>query len=152
LTALAHPTEPGARGLLWLRLVRFRRRWVLVGLALVLVGMSVWPAPPLVRAIDRPCPDGQHVEQPVAVRLTPTLLEHQSWVGVPVQEVSSGMLLFACTDGVVVGSSTVDVDDVEQAVVTVGVPTRWVISHWLAGDLESMRAADRWRIVFTSHS
>ncbi len=151
MTALACPSQPRVPRLLRLTLLPLRRRWVVVGPALVLVAMSIWLAPPLVRAVDQPCPDGQHIEQPVAVRLTPTLWEHQSWVGVPVQEVSSGMLLFACTDGFLVGSGTVDADDVEQAVVTVGVPTRWVISHWLAGDLESWHAADRWRVVFTSH-
>jgi hypothetical protein len=121
---------------------------VVLGVLVVLV-LVAWPlVPPLARSFDQPCPGGQRIARPLVARLAPTVWEHQNWVGVPVHDVALDMVLFACADGLVVGSAIVDTSDLRQAVVTIGVPTRWVLAHWLAGDLEQFQAIDRWSVVF----
>jgi hypothetical protein len=110
----------------------------------------IWFGPPLERPLDQPCPSGARTEHPAHVQLSVTVLEHQSWVQVPAAEVSVGLKLVACTDGKAIGSREVEERDIRNDAVRIGVPTRWVLGEWLAGDLDPYRAAERWDVVFPS--
>jgi hypothetical protein len=104
--------------------------------------------PPLERPLDEPCPSGSRNEAPIRVQLSVTILEHQSWVQVPTDEVSEGLLLVACADGKAIGRREVEERDIRNDAVRIGVPTRWVLGQWLSGDLEPYRSTGRWSVVF----
>jgi hypothetical protein len=108
----------------------------------------VWLGPPLERPLDEPCPTGARAEHPVRVQLDVTVLEHQSWVQVPAEEVSRGMLLVACTDGKAIGRAEVRDRDLQANTIRIGVPTRWVLAQWVSGELDAYRTPERWLVVF----
>jgi hypothetical protein len=124
------------------------RRLLLMATAVCGLLVLAWLAPPLERPLDEPCPAGSRTEHPARVQLSVTVLEHQSWVQVPAAEVSVGLHLVACTDGKAIGSRDVQQRDIQNDAVRIGVPTRWVLGQWLAGDLDPYRPADRWTVVF----
>jgi hypothetical protein len=119
-----------------------------LGAAVVGLAGLVWFGPPLERPLDEPCPSSSRTEHPASLQLSVTLLEHQSWVQVPAAEVSVGLHLVACTDGKAIGSRDVQARDIQNDAVRIGIPTRWVLGQWLAGDLDPYRTAERWTVVF----
>lgn len=121
---------------------------MVLGAAVVALVGFVWLGPPLERPLDEPCPSGSRTEHPASLQLSVTLFEHQSWVQVPAAEVSVGLHLVACTDGKAIGSRDVQARDIQNDAVRIGIPTRWVLGQWLAGDLDPYRTAQRWTVVF----
>ena len=122
----------------------------MLGAALAGLLVLAWLGPPLERPLDEPCPGGPRTEHPANVQLSVTILEHQSWIRVPAGEVAVGLHLVACTDGKAIGSREVQERDIQNDAVRIGIPTRWVLGQWLAGDLDPYRTPDRWTVVFAA--
>src|SRR5882762_3465480 len=58
--------------------------------------------------LDKPCSTHLRSTRPVLVTLSPSLLQHQSWVGIPEQELVDDTYIFACANGLVVGKMHTD--------------------------------------------
>lgn len=111
--------------------------------ALVLIGETVGS----IHAVEQPCPRGARAEQPITVHLVPSVVRHQSWVGLPADLVALEMELVACVDGRIAGRGVVDENDIERTVATVNVATHWVGALWLSGRIDEYRDPQRWLIV-----
>lgn len=120
----------------------------MVGGALLMASLASMRAP---YRTDDPCPGGGQTLPPVSVHLMPSIIRHQSYVGVHSSSLRVGMKLFACTDGRLIGETLVDDEDLAEPITTIGIPTRWVASMWLAGRLDEYRTVDRWLVLIESH-
>jgi hypothetical protein len=101
--------------------------------------------------LDRPCPDGFRATTPVAVHLAPTLIEHQSWVGLPRSQLGDDHTwVYACADGLALGEMKRDRVEFDSAtgLAEVKIPTRWVDLRWLLGDLDTYRDPQQWALVY----
>jgi hypothetical protein len=105
------------------------------------------------RTLDKPCPVGDRAVLPSVVHLEPTLVHHQNWVGLPADELGDrSTWVYACTDGIVVGSIKghgVAVDPTSDTA-QLKIHTRWVDLAWLTGDLDAYRDPGRWQLVYSS--
>ena len=97
------------------------------------------------------CPGGENSAPADAVHLTPTLVEHQNWVGLNRPDTADGEVwIYACTRGEVVGRGQlkhIDFDPV-TGIGQVKIPTRWVDLAWLSGDLDHYRDPAQWTLVY----
>ena len=124
-------------------------RWVAVtlcGLVLMATVISV-PLRRSVNMVDQPCPEGAQVARPVAIWLSPSLVRHQSWVGIPASLVALDMELVACVDGRIAGRSIVDEHDIQRTVATVNVATNWVMLAWVTGRIDDYRDPQHWQVI-----
>lgn len=112
---------------------------VLGGIALGALGAATPTAP---------CPASQRATHPSDVHLTPSLVEHKSWLGVPTSELRAGDRIAACVDGRQVGWDDVHLEDLLPATYTLGVHTRWIALTWLTGRLDAYRDPSRWTVVW----
>jgi hypothetical protein len=127
-----------------------RLRLLIVGgaAAAVLSGFVVLHDP----SLDEPCPTSARSAPATAVYLTPTVVQHQNWVGLPTADLVGGdTWIYACADGVIIGrnkTSHVDID-ADSGLARVRIATRWVDLAWLSGDLDAYRDPSRWTFVYT---
>lgn len=131
--------------------LRIRPPWLLAGAtfsALALGLYTVWHDPVLGGA----CPGGEAATPPDAVHLTPTLFQHQNWVGLARPANADGEdWIYVCTQGEVVGRRQVKQMEFDPVtgIGEVKIATRWVDLAWLSGDLDQYRDPARWTLVYT---
>ena len=101
--------------------------------------------------LDKPCPAGLPSMRPTVVTLTPSVLQHQSWVGIPQAELAANSYVFACTDGLVRGVMHTDHIELDQdtGLVRLAIATRWVDLVWASGHLDDYHASSAWAIVLS---
>ncbi len=101
-------------------------------------------------ALETPCPAGSRSTQPKVVALRPSLLRHQSWVGIAEGELVRNSYVFACNNGLAVGEMHTDHIELDPAtgLVRLHIATRWVDLAWAAGHLDEYHAPTAWEIVF----
>jgi hypothetical protein len=123
-----------------------RAALTLCGLVLMVIAVST-PLRRSVNVVDQPCPEGAHVARPVVIWLNPSLVRHQSWVGIPASLVALDMELVACVDGRIAGRSIVDENDIQRTVATVNVATNWVMMAWVTGRIDEYRDPEHWQVI-----
>src|SRR5207249_8729914 len=97
--------------------------------------------------LDRPCPLGTHSLHPTQIHFSPSLLQHQSWVGILPNEVGDGDIVVVCVDGLAIGRAFMDSEDLAAETVQLDIPTRWVDWNWASGSLNAYRDRARWTVV-----
>ncbi len=126
-------------------------RWLLAAGtlgALALATNAMWHAP----VLSPTCPGGDISAPADAVHLTPTLLQHQNWVGLDHPATPDGEVwIYACVNGQVIGRRRVTQIEIDPAtgLGEVKILTRWVDLAWLSGALDQYRDPARWTIVYT---
>ena len=100
--------------------------------------------------LDKPCPSGLRSTQPTAVTLTPSLMRHQSWVGLAEQDLVANSYVFACNNGLAVGEMHTDHLELDPTtgLVRLHIATSWVDLAWASGHLDDYLVPSAWEIVF----